>query len=414
MRVDVKRVLMARLLWGALAIFLASASWAQEPTINYSVEFLPEQEKALVRITMTGADWMQYARFKTKGYDIDNLQATGELEHGEDSFTWRPKSAKAELSYTVAFMRQRSSGSYDAYMTEDWALLRGERLIPPIAVKRPKGAITSVHMDITLPEGWRSIRTGWPEAGERRYHINNPEYIFPRPAGWMVAGKLASRREQLGDTEVIIASPLGEKFKPLEYLAFLAMVWPEVEKAFGTMPEKILITGADDPMWRGGLSAPNSYYIHRDRPLVSANGTSTPIHELVHVVTGISGKKTHNWITEGIAEYYSVELLHRAGAFSANRKAKIFAGLDEWSEEVETLRHKNSTSHITGRAAVFFHRLDAELRELTDNEYSLDDLVRALMGKQLDTADLQKAYNELTGKDSALLTSELLKKPDSD
>src|SRR5690606_36292287 len=214
--------------------------------------FVPDEKKANVRIAMTGADWMQYARFTTKGYDIENIQATGDLEHAEDSFTWRPNSDTAELSYSVAFIRQRDSGSYDAYMTDDWALLRGERLIPPIAVKRPKGATTRVHMAITLPEDWRSVHTGWPEAGKRRFHINNPKYIFPRPAGWIVAGKLASRREQLGNTEFLIASPLGETFRPLEYLAFLAMVWPEVEKAFGDIPEKILITGAGDPMWRGG------------------------------------------------------------------------------------------------------------------------------------------------------------------
>src|SRR5690606_10679236 len=110
--------------------------------------------------------------------------------------------------------------------------------------------------------------------------------------------------------------------------------------------------------------------------LVSANGTSTPIHELVHVVTGITGKKTHNWITEGIAEYYAVELLYRAGAFTDSRKAKIFTGLEEWSKDVNTLRHKNSSSHITGRATVLFRDLDDEIRKITKDAQTLDDLVR--------------------------------------
>lgn len=397
--------------WALLLMVLSVCSHASEPTIDYQVTFSPDARTADVRIVMTGADWMRYARFDTSGYNIDNWEATGELERDGDDLTWRPNAGTAEISYTVELSRQRRSGGYDSYINQDWALLRGERFVPPIAVIRPKGATTEVHLEFILPEGWRSVHTGWPEAGKHRFHIDNPEYIFPRPAGWIVAGKLTNRREQLGDTEVVIAAPLGERFRPLEYLAFLAMVWPEVHEAFGGMPPKVLITGAGDPMWRGGLSAPNSYYVHRDRPLVSANGTSTPIHELVHVATGISGKKSHNWITEGIAEYYSVELLHRAGAFSAERKARIFAGLDEWSDEVETLRHKNSTSHITGRAAVFFHRLDGELRELSEGRHNLDDLVRKVMPvKTLDTADLQEAFQALAGRESALLRSELVQK----
>ncbi len=401
-----------RWLWLVLLIVLSAWSRASEPTIDYHVSFSPDTRTADVRIVMTDAGWMRYARFDTRGYRIDNWQTTGELERDGDDLTWRPNAETGEISYTVELLRERHEDEYDSYINEDWALLRGERLVPPIAVIRPEGASTEVHLQFTLPEGWRSVHTGWPEADNYRFHIDNPEYIFPRPAGWVVAGKLTNRREQLGDTEVVIASPLGENFRPLEYLAFLAMVWPEVGRAFGEMPPKILITGADDPMWRGGLSAPNSYFVHRDRPLVSANGTSTPIHELVHVVTGISGKKNHNWITEGIAEYYSVELLHRAGAFSAARKERIFAGLEEWSAEVKTLHHKNSTSHITGRAAVFFHQLDGELQERSESRHNLDDLVREVMPKKtLDTGDLQSAFRALTGGESALLASELLQKP---
>lgn len=391
---------------------LVGMAHAKDPSIDYFVEFVPEDNKAEVRIVMTDAGWMSYARFNTKDYRIDNWQGTGELEQKDDTLTWRPNAETAEISYTVDLPRQRRSGGYDSYITEDWTLLRGERIVPPIAVTRPEGISTQVHMEFTLPENWPVVHTGWPEVGKHRFHIDNPRYIFPRPAGWIVAGKLTAQQEKLMGTEVVVAAPRGEQFRPVEYLAFISMVWPEVTKAFDDMPPKILITGANDPMWRGGLSAPNSYYVHSDRPLVSANGTSTPIHELVHVVTGIHGKKTHNWIPEGVAEYYTVELLHRAGAFSAERKARVFAELDEWSQEVETLRHKNSTSRITGQAAALFHQLDGELRQRSDGRLTLDDLIRQVLPKKtLDTADLQAAFVELMGEESAVLDSELLRDP---
>ena len=49
------------------------------------------------------------------------------------------------------------------------------------------------------------------------------------------------------------------------------------------------VVGAADPMWRGGLSASNSLFLHADRPLISENGTSTLVHELTHVITRVRG-----------------------------------------------------------------------------------------------------------------------------
>src|SRR5690606_26023869 len=110
-----------------------------------------------------------------------------------------------------------------------------------------------------------------------------------------------------------------EGMRRMDVLTLLTFTWPELRAVFPRDPDKLLIVGAGDPMWRGGLSAGNSLYMHADRPLVSENGTSSLLHELVHVVGRIYGKERSDWISEGLAEYYAIELLRRAGGLSDDR-----------------------------------------------------------------------------------------------
>lgn len=42
---------------------------------------------------------------------------------------------------------------------------------------------------------------------------------------------------------------------------------------------------------------------------ISENATSTLFHELSHVITRISAEDRSDWIAEGLAEFYSVELV---------------------------------------------------------------------------------------------------------
>ena len=69
-------------------------------------------------------------------------------------------------------------------------------------------------------------------------------------------------------------------------------------------------------MWRGALSAPQSLYVHAERPLLSGNATSTLLHEIVHIGLGLADERGADWIVEGLAEYYSLEVLRRSGTIS--------------------------------------------------------------------------------------------------
>jgi predicted metalloprotease with PDZ domain len=128
-------------------------------------------------------------------------------------------------------------------------------------------------------------------------------------------------------------------------------------------------------MWRGGLSAPRSLFIHADRPLISENATSTLLHEVVHVILGIRAKDGHDWIAEGIAEYYSLELLHRGGAITSRRYARALEDQSDWAKDATALCGVDSKGATTALAVITFRRLDEELRRSTKGKSSLDQVV---------------------------------------
>lgn len=396
-----------------LLLWLSAAAAAQPATLQYTVEFVPQKKIARVEITLENARWLKQAQFKLQRHKLQDVRATGEWEMRGDQGLWRPQTSdKATLSYTIALVHERHPGAYDAYITEDWALLRGEDLVPPVAVRRLKNAQVRVGIAFVMPDKWTSVNTGWYRAdkGADRFLLESHNKVFARPTGWVIAGVLGTRHEQMFKTQISVSAPRGHDFRQTELLAFLSMVWPHIDNVFPDMPDKILIAGASDPMWRGGLSGPASLYLHSDRPLVSENGTSTLIHELIHVITGIHGTRDQDWIAEGLAEFYSVELLYRAGGYSSGRREKIFADLKKWGKEVKSLRQKHASGPVTARAAAFFDELDREIQQKSAGRYRLDQLVqRAMAKKYLGVADLQKHYQALTGAESPLLASALVR-----
>ena len=88
-------------------------------------------------------------------------------------------------------------------------------------------------------------------------------------------------------------------------------------------------------------------YLHADRPLISQNGTSTPLHEMVHVASGLHGTGGADWIVEGLADYYSVELLRRSNTISQKRFDQSIETLAQWSAGTKCFAtdHSEGTPH---------------------------------------------------------------------
>jgi predicted metalloprotease with PDZ domain len=399
-------------------LFLPFASRAAEPD-TYRVEWTVALEAGVdsARVTLTLEEDTPVERVSFT-YDPERFEdfevSSGELEIEDERVAWEPAASDGttSLSYRVKVTRARPNSnqeeSYDALMTDSWALFRGERITPRIRVQARDGAESAAVLQLVPPEGW-SVNTAWPidqgDAREHVYMLDDPDRSFDRPRGWFIVGRLSVQRAHVGaDTLFSIASPLNSGVDKRGWLALVSLVWPELEKAFGTVPAKMLMVSGDDPLWRGGLSGRNSFFFHGSRRAISENGTSPLFHELAHVITRISGDDNDDWIAEGLAEYYGIELLHRAGAYDMEMRAEIMSDLMEWGEEAKKLRARNSTGPITAKAVLVFDALDREIREETAGRANLDAVTRLLMVKRrVSLADLRAAFDDVTGEDSEVL-----------
>jgi hypothetical protein len=396
-----------------VAFALPVSGHAESYRIDWYIALEAGEDYAKVTLMIEDGRPVRRVRFRYDPERFADFDAEGELEVTRDSVLWEPARENASLSYQAKITRARDNmnqaESYDALMTDDWALFRGDRVIPSMNVTTRAGAVSEAVLHFDLPEGW-DVNTGWPlhqeEGAVHAYRVDDPDRRFDRPTGWIMAGKLGSRRDRVGDTYFSVVAPMNSQADRMGWLTLVSLVYPEIEKAFEKLPGKILMVSADDPLWRGGLSGPNSFYFHSSRRAISENGTSPLLHELTHVITRIRGADNDDWIAEGLAEYYSVELLYRAGGFSADRKEAILRRLAEWGQEAPGLRQPQSTGPVTARAVVLFHELDEEIAELTHGRANLDAVTRLLMEKRrVGLGDLAAAFEAVTGSPSRLLST---------
>ena len=402
-----------QLLTFTLLLGLSAPLWAAKRVdLDYRVRFVPESDLAEVSLTLEKGEVVQRLTLNLgdEGYYSDFATEGSWTQDSPQSGTWQPAKGRSRLSYKVRISHPRGNDRFDARMTADWALLRGDDLIPSAHMVKDDGVELVARVQFELPKGWSGIETGWPRVGENKFRIDNPSRQFDRPTGWILAGKIGSRRARLGDTDVTVAAPVGEGMRRMDVLTLLTFVWPEVQAVFPRDPAKLLVVGAGDPMWRGGLSAPSSIFLHADRPLVSENGTSSLVHELVHVFSRIRDSDRSDWISEGLAEYYAIELVRRAGGMGEDRYQAIRKKLINWSRQVNSLRTENSTGPVTARAVLLLQELDREIRKHTDNQRSLDDVTRGLMRlEKASTRDFIEISENVMGRASQVLDTRLLR-----
>jgi len=370
----------------ACLLFCAELSLGQVPgdaerqtfDVRYSVWIKPETARAVVKIRLS--DKPQSVRWLELSIDPDrhrDFLCSGKVEKTGAKVKWQPPAKDAWLQFDVDLMSARGEGRFDGYLTPDWALFRADDLVPPIRSDIEDGTMSRATLQFHLPEDW-SVTTRHPKYSSGRYKVDDPDRLFDRPTGWLVMGKIGTVREQIGRTKVVISAPVGQDARRMDILALYQWTLPVMQELFPCLPERLLVVSAGDPMWRGALSGPGSLYVHSDRPLISNDGTSTFVHEMVHVAMGARSGPQADWIVEGLAEYYSLEVLRRSGTLSESRYKKALAHLAERGRDVESLEVDRCHGPITAKAVGELHRIDQEIRRNSEGKHSLDDVVRAL------------------------------------
>lgn len=393
-----------------LSMISACHAAEKSPKLEYHVEVDSGAGVAKVQIRVPDNDWLRSLDFNLNDFPIERIQAVGETREHNSRLVWSPPASNALIQYEVPLRqprKQQQALKYSAYHTDDWLIMRSDDLVPPFKPKFRTGVEVDATLEFSIPEGWRSVYTSY-ERREGHTFVVDSERTVPRPGGWLISGrKLSSRHERWPNTHLRIAGPANHSVRPMELLAFFGTLQPHFDALLGGVwPPEILIVSGNDPMWRGGLSADTSLFIHADRPLVSEDGTSTLAHELFHVLVGIRAQKSHDWITEGLAEYYSVHLLQRANGYTSEREKAVFAGLEDRGQKAKNLFGSRASGPVTAKAAALFFQLNQEITSLSGGRLSLDDIVRKnIDNKAMSLETLNKDFQDLTGETSKVLKS---------
>jgi hypothetical protein len=391
-----------------LALPLSSTGQEPKKTLDpvefdvlYDVGIVPSEKSAHVAIKIgSGSKSVKWITFKIDPLRHRALKADGQLQEVEGGLRWHPPRQGGTLRYILSIDHLRDDNSYDARCAKNWAILRGEDLVPKMRIRTSAGAESVSVLKLRLPEGW-SAALPYPSIRGGRYALDDSRTRFDRPSGWFAFGKLGVVRETLDGTEISIAGPAGQGVRRMDTLAMLKWTLPALREVFGKLPGRLQVVIAGDPMWRGGLSGPRSIYLHVDRPLISGDATSPLLHEIVHSLMRARSGDDGKWIVEGIAEYYSLALLRRSETLSANRFEKAIDSIRKRAAPGTTSLESEMTPALRAKSVLVLMEVDRLIRDATAGQRNLDDLVRALVDSdQAITFDhLRATTGEVAGKD---------------
>jgi len=389
--------------------FVSLAVGGEDERYTYSAEYQVRVDEAdptvaHVRWKLAGIDEIVRLRLDLSRRRLYDVSGTGRLEQTGDELVWTPRAPYAHLEYKVPLRQFRGSKErYDSYAGDDWVITRAKALFPRTRVTfqtdiepDPRGRTSLMFR---LPRGWRAY-AAMKRTGQHSFRPGSGGRVLERPKGWIALGKgLRVSKRRIGKTFVTVARAPGSRWEAEAALDLYEKTLPEMRRILLEVPERLLIVSGSDPMWRGGISGFQSFYVHGDRPLRTPDRTSPALHELFHIIAPFRPGADGEWITEGLAEYYSLELQHRVGALKERdfqRGLRLFARYGEWRTNLAAERSLAATNNS---APLVVHAIDLAIRKRTRNERSLDDVVRELSRshEEVTTSGFLRAVNAVSG-----------------
>lgn len=368
---------------------------------EFSASFTADSGIAVASITID----QNQALLKTLDFNAPNsayqvLAFDGDLTHKNDRMLWRIPETGGTLTYEYRIDTPRGD-QYDAKHTSTWTLLRLGDLFPSAKARARKGSMSESSVFMRGPRGW-SFESRYGALHQVRKPLGHYERNFNRPTGWLLGGILGTRRDVIAGHDFVISGPVDGGMRRMDTLSFLNWTIPTLNSILPALPPHIFIVGAPQIMWRGGLSAPDSVYVHVDRPLVSENGTSTLLHELVHMAGIHSAAPGSDWIVEGLAEYYAMLILRRSGGLSAERFQATLDDLRDWVKKDLGRLSDPSSGANTAAAVLVLHQLANELEE---HGAHMDTLLHKLLdAPEISLAAMIEITADLTGEPSQVLS----------
>jgi predicted metalloprotease with PDZ domain len=374
-------------------------------TVTYTIEIdSADPTRAHVRWSLAGIDEIERIRLRFDPARFDDFSGSGVLEHHRGEVRWLPSGPYAELRYVAHVDHRRAPDKgFDSYAGDGWILSRTTAFFPRTAAlfKRDiePNPESRARLVLRLPRSWDSV-TALPSDGPSRYVVETPHQRFDHPRGWMLLGHMKRVDVTIGGTALTIARTPGVTHKVDGAVQLLSNALPLLATLFERQLPRLLVVLGPDPMWRGGLSGEDSFYMHGDRPLRSRDHTSPYLHELFHVAAPFRPGPDAHWVTEGLAEYYSIEIPRRLGSLSDDlyhRALELFAEHGVWGQD---FTRTAAAALRNNSAPLVMWALDHRIRTSTKNAHSLDTVVTALArdGGVVTTARFLGTVRRITGK----------------
>ena len=378
----------------------AGATSALRYQADFDATFTEKSDEVTASITIRQDNGqLKSLNFKAPQSAYQLVSADGEAKRENDRLIWQVPPGGGTLHYTYRVDSPRGDG-FDAKHTSQWTLLRLGDLFPPATARLQKGAGSMSSVFLQGPPDW-SFESRYGSLHAERKILDNTDRGFNRPTGWLVGGLLGTRRDVIAGHNFVVSAPIDGGMQRMDVLAFLNWTVPTLNDILPELPSHVLVVGAPEIMWRGGLSAPNSIYLHVDRPLVSENGTSTLLHELVHMAGVHSAAPGADWIVEGLAEYYAIEVMQRSGGLSPARFQATLNDLQDWVEKDNGRLSDPSSGANTAAAVLLLHDLH---NELAAAGAQMDDHLHQLLeAPEISVASLTEIAAELLGAPSQVL-----------
>jgi len=376
---------------------------AKLPTFDmtYDVGIVASEKSAHVEIILgAGSEVVEWIIFRFDPMRHRAIEADGELREVENGIEWKPPPGGGSIRYVFSIDHLRDDNAYDARCAKSWAIFRGRDLVPTMRVRTVPSARSRSRMRLRLPEEW-SVALPYTRFRGGIYALDNPRTRVDRPNGWFAFGKLGIVRETIEGSRIAIAAPAGQGVRRMDILALLSWTLPSLREVFGDLPKRLQIVLAGDPMWRGGLSGPNSVFVHADRPLIGQDSSSPLIHELVHSLMHARAGRDGDWVVEGIAEYYSIAILRRSGTLSASRYESAIEAMRKRAEGAGDLFASSVDVPTRSRAVEILMEIDDAIRKATGGASNLDSAVRHLTeaNERVTTERFRAAVSEAAGRD---------------
>jgi predicted metalloprotease with PDZ domain len=391
----------------------AGASAASEPPATFSVDYVVrisrgDPGKAHVRWVLAGIDEIRSFRLVFRDDRASDVSGTGRLEWRGRTLRWTPGGPYAHLRYTVAIDNPRGT-HLDSHASGEWVATRALYLFPEINVMFSEGAQQArsrARLIFRLPRGWKAA-AALEELGGDTFRVDEPGMRFDRPRGWFLLGNLTRQRRRIGGMDVTVAIAPGSALDGRRLLRLYARIGPHLAHVLGAPPARLLVVSAPDPMWHGGLSGEDSFFVNGRIPLRSADKTSTYLHELFHVWQPFRPAPDAQWVSEGLAEYYSVVLQRRAGRLSEASFARGITLFARYGHFGGDLTRAHDAPTLNNSAPLVMHHLDREIQKASAGRRSLDDAVRALARARgrITTQRFLRAVNHAARRDLTTLFS---------